>query len=192
MNLIKKTIVKVQLCVFWQASNSTERSWFCLVLGNEQRCTQRALTSSRYLFRTWADFQVPVFTGNSSLLVPLGWCNKCQTREGGKGVRIFLPAGKQALQKLCGETSQPLQRHSPCTCSAHLLERDFCLAETESLSPWEGQQGLKGSLRAACAQKVWIWQVSFTQSFRNNLYNENVLFFSYLSDPLSGDHKALC
>lgn len=126
MNLIKKTIVKVWLCVFWQASSSTEWSWFCPVLGKEQMCTQRALASSRYLFRTWADFQVAMFTENSSLLVPLGRCNKRQTREGGKRVRIFLPAGKQALQK------QALQA-SPYRDTAHAHALPICLRGTSLL-----------------------------------------------------------
>jgi len=35
--------------------------------------------------------------------------------------------------------------------------------------PGKGSKSLRGSLSAACAQKVWIWPASFTKSFRIQL-----------------------
>lgn len=90
-----------------------------------------------------------------------------QTREGRKGViRVFSPAGKPALQSYAGI------RASPYRDSAHAHALPVCLRGTSlplkqnRCPPGKDSGGLKDSLRAACAQKVWIWQVSFTKSFR--------------------------
>lgn len=113
----------------------------------------------------------------------LGDSQVCQTREEGKGVRTFFPEGKEALQSCVGKKassySDTAHAHAPPKC----LRETFLLPEQNHCPPGKGQR--RSEIYICPCELHMTRRYGYSKplspnALEYNLYNENVLIFSYL------------